>query len=336
MALFDLANELLLSILRNLECERDISALARTSRSVYVSIKPYLYRHNVQKTGSSAFFWAAEHGHVATAQASLDAGAHIEARRCTCYKETALQLASVKGHANVVAFLTRVGAQLDVENVHAHTALQVAILYRHEPVAHVLIESGADFRKDWPGFFFPTALHVASFYGLTSIVQMLLEKGVDIEARDAQMQTPLHWAVKVDALCEEEFIILNDPIRYFHDRATRSARSRMNAWKGNMDTVRLLLEKKANAYARDSSGRDLQKLTKNHPDTRLRTMFNNGSTVGLCNVNRHEGEKSEVATATQKGDTSRKSAKAETGSQMLRKQTMSCGKDSRSARGTEK
>ena len=325
MSLISLANELLFAILGNLQSERDISALARTSRSTYVSIKPYLYRHNVQKTGSSSFFWAAEHGQVATAKASLDAGAEIEARKCTRDKETALHLASANGHTNVVAFLTNAGAQLDVEDAHAHTALQVAILHRHEPVSRTLIESGADSEKEWPGFFYPTALHVASFYGLTSIVQFLLENGFDIEARDAQKQTPLHWAVKVDALCEEEFTILNDPIRYFHARTTHSARGRVYMWKGNMDTVRLLLGKKANTYARDSSGRDLQKLTKNHPEERLRTMFNKGSAIGLCNGNLHEGDKPRVSTTVKRGKTGGRSAKAEPGCQKLSRKPVSCG-----------
>ena len=308
MSLVNLANELLFAILGNLKSERDISGLARTSRSTYLVIKPYLYRHNVQKSGSSAFFWAAEHGQVATAQAALHAGADIETKTFTSSQPTALHLASAKGHTKIVSFLIRMGAQLDVEDVHAHTALHTAILYKHEPVARILIDSGADTGTNWPGFFNPTALHVASFYGLPSVVQLLLEKGADIEAKDAQMQTPLYWAVKLDVLCEEEFIIWNDPIRYFYDGRDKGSRER---WKGNTKTVQLLLTNHANPHARDNSRGGLQKLTKNHPDADIRMIFSKVSTASSYDASLYAGGNVGAAAIAKRGETDRTGAKAD-------------------------
>ena len=286
MSLADLPNELLLSVAGNLELESDINALARTIRSVYLSVSPYLYKRNVERSRSSALFWAAENGQEPAVHRSLDAGANVRARRQTSSETTALHLASAKGHTGVMVFLLTRGARLNARNGCGHTALHLAILSGHEFAVRILMESGANSGKSWPGFFNQTALHVASFYGFTSIVQILLEDGANIESRDAQLQTPLHWAVKVDAPCEEDFITLNDPCRYFASQAKTLSASR-GLWKGNLQTVRLLLEHHANLYARDRSGRDPGKLAKTHPDAGLRQLFKTGFGVPLAGANLH-------------------------------------------------
>jgi ankyrin repeat protein len=44
----------------------------------------------------------------------------------------------------------------------------------------------------------PTILHVASRFGFTGIVQLLLDKGMDIQVKDGNLQTHLHYAMKFD------------------------------------------------------------------------------------------------------------------------------------------
>jgi hypothetical protein len=51
--------ELLLSVARFLEGERDINFLAQTNRRSYSLLNPYLYRHNSLESQSSALLWAA-------------------------------------------------------------------------------------------------------------------------------------------------------------------------------------------------------------------------------------------------------------------------------------
>ena len=67
MPLLDLPNELLRNISENLESERDINAIAQANRRLYCLLDSYLYRYNIQQSGSSALLWAARHGQEVTA-----------------------------------------------------------------------------------------------------------------------------------------------------------------------------------------------------------------------------------------------------------------------------
>ncbi|KAF2177263.1 hypothetical protein K469DRAFT_677513, partial [Zopfia rhizophila CBS 207.26] len=78
MPLLRLANELLKCIAESLGSERDINAFTQINRRLYDLLNLYLYRHNIQDSGSSALLWAAIHGQEATAQRLLGEGADIQ------------------------------------------------------------------------------------------------------------------------------------------------------------------------------------------------------------------------------------------------------------------
>src|SRR4051794_17960315 len=103
MPLLHLANELLCSISENLELERDINAFAQANRHLYHLLNTYLYRHNIQQSGSSALLWAARHGQEATAQKLLGERADGQATS-DCY-QTPFCVAAEKGHKGIVKLL---------------------------------------------------------------------------------------------------------------------------------------------------------------------------------------------------------------------------------------
>jgi ankyrin repeat protein len=98
--LLRLPNELLQCIAENLEFGEDINAFARTNTRLYNLLNPYLYRYDVQQHGSSALLWAAKHGQEATAQKSLEEGAH--AQSLSKSNQTPLSLAARNGYEAVV------------------------------------------------------------------------------------------------------------------------------------------------------------------------------------------------------------------------------------------
>ena len=49
-------------ISENLESERYINAIAQVNCRLYCLLDSYLYRYNIQQSGSSALLWAARHG----------------------------------------------------------------------------------------------------------------------------------------------------------------------------------------------------------------------------------------------------------------------------------
>jgi ankyrin repeat protein len=59
------------------------------------------------------------------------------------YGRTALMIAAVEGHADVVRLLIEAGSQLDLVDVEGSSALSLARSYGHLDVAAVLVEAGA-------------------------------------------------------------------------------------------------------------------------------------------------------------------------------------------------
>ena len=78
MPLLDLANELLYCISENLELETHINAFVQANHRLYRLLDHYLYRCNVQRSGSLAVLRAAQHGQEATAQKLLREGANVQ------------------------------------------------------------------------------------------------------------------------------------------------------------------------------------------------------------------------------------------------------------------
>ena len=157
MPLLDLANELLLCIAENLESERDINAFTRTSRYLYYLLNGYLYRHNVQKSNSSALLWAATRGREATVQKLIAEGANFEVMGL--YKrKRALKIAAKKGHLAVVKLLLEAKEDVNVGNRKWRTALHTAAKNGDLAVLKLLLEPKAEVdRKDKDG---ATALHL--------------------------------------------------------------------------------------------------------------------------------------------------------------------------------
>ncbi|KAL2005620.1 hypothetical protein VTN00DRAFT_10113 [Thermoascus crustaceus] len=76
------------------------------------------------------------------------------------------------------------------------TGRDIAVYFKWEGLAQVLVEHGADVRKRWP-VVGVAPIHTASYQGLTETVQVLLDKDKGLlEYRDAAFQTPLYHAIR--------------------------------------------------------------------------------------------------------------------------------------------
>ena len=179
MALLGLPNELLLAVADVIDEPSSLNALARTNRRLYRLLNSTLYSHDARTHSAFALHWAATHGMERTARLSLAEGARVDAMMGTERIEQQL------------------GRVLAITLETSPTPLQVAIGYRHEKIACLLAQHGADVRRVYP---YPFAkfkpLHVASSLGLVDTVRMLLQKGARLEARDKYGQTALHYAAK--------------------------------------------------------------------------------------------------------------------------------------------
>ncbi len=97
-----------------------------------------------------------------------------------------LHEAAAKGRAVMVKMLLRHGVPVDARDREGHTPLELAILNGRTQVADVLIRAGAHFD--------PSALLLeVARQNVTDrdLVRYLKRKGADLEARDAEGNTPL-------------------------------------------------------------------------------------------------------------------------------------------------
>ena len=136
----------------------------------------------------SALPLAVEKGDVGLVKQLISLGADVNARserrEFYGFKRTALQVAALNGHIEVVELLLAVDADVntpaDVD--YGETALQVAAASGHMEVVEMLLAAGADVNAPASVNYKRTALQAAAELGHMEVVEMLLAKGADINA----------------------------------------------------------------------------------------------------------------------------------------------------------
>ena len=108
--------------------------------------------------------------------------------------ETALSLAAVKGHTNILQYLIDQGANVNPTNEHERVPLLRATLHKQSESIKVLMENGANLTSYVYG---KRAIHMAAISGSLDIFKLLVEVyGADIGAKTLHGLTPLHFAAK--------------------------------------------------------------------------------------------------------------------------------------------
>lgn len=158
----------------------------------------------------------AKNGDVAGTKHLLDQGADVAEPDGA--GDPPLVLASLAGHADVVAVLLERGADIEVRNKGGLTALHAAAYGGNLDVVKLLVTKGAAV-NDNRNFYHMTPLHAAAEEGRTDVVAFLLESKADIEAKERNGVTPLtqagwreHWEaagllLKAGAVCQQAGIV---------------------------------------------------------------------------------------------------------------------------------
>jgi ankyrin repeat protein len=253
--LLRLPNELLQCIAENLEFGEHINAFARTNTYLYNLLNPYLYCCDVQHFGNSALMWAAKHGQEATAQKSLEAGAH--AQPLSKYKETPLSLAARNGHEVVVTLLLATeGVNPDSQDSNGRTPLSWAARYGHEAVVTLLLatEGVNPDSQDSNGW---TPLSWAAEYGHEAVIKLLLAtEGVNPDSQDYNGRTHLSWAARYGYEVVVKLLLATEGVN--PDSQDSNGRTPLSwaARYGHEAVVNLLLATEGvNPDSQDSNGR---------------------------------------------------------------------------------
>jgi len=119
---------------------------------------------------------------------------------------TPLVWAARNGKYNIVKYLVeKYQLPLNVQNFEGETALSVAVLTGHGEIVRFLIERGAQLnigncRSE-------TSLHHAVVLGNLEVARLLVEEGSYVDAEDDCGDTPLHFAVREDKADMVEFLL---------------------------------------------------------------------------------------------------------------------------------
>ncbi|VUC26129.1 unnamed protein product [Clonostachys rosea] len=195
MHLLQLPVELLRGIVEYLADEKDISALSRTSRSLFSAVISHLYANNHFHHHGSAVAWAIEAERPETIQRALNAGVDlVQLRHVT--------LAAELGHADLLNTLLegklKYGGFESMEtDENDQCPLLVATKAAQYDTIKILLDTGKVGTEGWNRYD-RTPLHIASSYGNPRLVKLLLDHGANPMAIDKFGRTPLGYTAAPD------------------------------------------------------------------------------------------------------------------------------------------
>lgn len=195
MGLQNLPTELQLLIIENLECDREINALARTGRYFYNMLNPLLYK----QSGSWALLRAARLGRLVTAQVALrlllqlgNASGHEV--------DEPLRVASKEGHVDMVRLFLQHKTSINTSAFDLAEPLLCAARENRIDVVRLLLDNGAPVNVTGE---YGSVLWEVSSWGRVEMVELLLDYRA--EANPPGINTPLHAAM---LCCNDEIIRL--------------------------------------------------------------------------------------------------------------------------------
>lgn len=166
-------------------------------------------------------------------------------------RETLLHVAAENGDLREVKRLLKRGANINaLDGSWNETPLIRAVTNGHDNVVAVLLNSKADYTlySDPRGW---TPLHAAIVFERRSTAELLLRRGVPIDIRDANGNSPLH---STDSIEMVEFLLSHGAPLDSRNKLGETPLHEASQW-GNAEKVRILLDHGAPVHAAMADGR---------------------------------------------------------------------------------
>ena len=190
--------------------------------------------------GVTALMMASVNGHEEIVRMLIGNGAEVDKARET--GATALMLASELGHESIVEMLLEKGAEVDKAKNDGWTPLMIASQEGHEGIVKMLIEAKAEVDKakndGW------TALMSASLNGHEEIVRMLIGNGAEVDKAKNDGATAL-MSASLNGHEKVVEILLEKGAEVDKARETGATALMLASVNGHESIVEMLLEKGA-------------------------------------------------------------------------------------------
>jgi ankyrin repeat protein len=191
--------------------------------------------NETNKHHKTALMLAAGNGRLEATKLLLERNASINAQEIDGM--TALMMAASDGKYETVKLLVDNGADINITNNYGATAITNAAFFNHPESVRAILSSKQKLKTDTS----ENALLISAGLGLDNIIKMFLDYGVDVNARGKNGRTPLMAAVEFN----------------------------------HLNTVKLLLENKANPKAKDTEGESIMDIAKDKGNKDIIALINN-------------------------------------------------------------
>ncbi|KAK3578642.1 hypothetical protein CHS0354_002945 [Potamilus streckersoni] len=164
---------------------------------------------------------------------------------------TALSIAAKTGNRDMVMYLIKHGASINVTDIYNVSPLGRAIMYMHEDIAEILIDHGADVSLKMSRLQ-KTPLYLSAGKGMRNVVQVLLENGgANINIMDCNNFAPLGISIVNMHKDIAKTLIKHGADVFMKMGKLEKTPLHLASGKGMDDIVKVLLEKGASTDKRD-------------------------------------------------------------------------------------
>ncbi|KAF5973752.1 ankyrin protein [Fusarium bulbicola] len=246
MLLQDLATEIIEQIAQYLSVCSDLNALCQTNKRFHHIANDLVYREDAHWR-CNALRWGSQEGLVSVVERSLDQGADVN-YIINHDDETALFPAVQKQHWDIVHLLLARGADVHRRNKVGDNLVYIAVATGSYDLVKLILDLGVDPNSHVEGDVPPLLLAVRR--GYLDIARLLFDGAAYIDDSDDWGETPLHLAVGTPQHDILSFFIEKDVFRKDKTGARGSDALEMAVIRGDMSTLRLLLEGGADPLVR--------------------------------------------------------------------------------------
>lgn len=155
--------------------------------------------------------------------------------------------AAIKNKTKLLKFAIQMGADID-KKVYGFTPVECACIYQNDQAIKILVESGCRLNDNGS-----IICHVLAEWNRYRILKGLVKKGLDVNMRDCNGRTGLHWAVEKGSTESVAVLLESGADVNVTDRDNMTPLM-IACIDGNYEIAALLLKYGAAVNCRDSEG----------------------------------------------------------------------------------